>query len=344
MDLRLLRWWGLVGVVAAGLGVSVHGQSSGIRENSYKPRTPFADVSGHPRDSSPLGTIDDSVNQSIELGAEGRFEGAQSRTAGLDQLQPSPRGGGQRSGLALSGGFSADAGARKFMPSQAFVKQSYSQAYVRPAYMAIPRMTAVPDSLRLAANGHGSAQNASPRGLQGAGTSGGASQNGVGSAATSGSMKALGRGGSNARRAGGVQGVQRGRSDTSTRAAGVRAFAGMDASGLEHGLEPERGSGNVEMPGSAQDAMQSPFERLGDPFRSASATGFEGFGTKSEFDRACGAACSLRSKGGADPFGGGSRDRRRSGEMPDSRFPDTEIPNAKVPDTKITFGQGLKLP
>jgi hypothetical protein len=326
-------------VVAAGLAVSVGAQSSGIRENSYKPRTPFADVSGHPRDSSPLGTVDDSVNQSIELGAEGRFEGAQSRTAGLDQLQPSPRAGGQRSGLALSGGFSADAGARRFMPSQAFVKQSYSQAYVRPAYMAIPRMTTVPDSLRLAANGQGSAQNASPLGLQGAGTSGGASKNGAGSAATSGSMKAPGLGGSNARTAGAVQGAQRGRTEAARRAAGVRALAGMDATGLKHGLEPERGSGNVEMPGSAQDAMQSPFERLGDPFRSASVSGFEGFGMKSAFDLSCGAACSLRPKGGADPFGGRSRERRRSGEMPDS-----QIPDAKLPETKITFGPGLKLP
>jgi hypothetical protein len=221
------------------------------------------------------------------------------------------------------------------MPSQAFVKQSYSQAYVRPAYMATPRMTTVPDSLRLTANGQG----ASPRGLQAAGTSGGLSQNGVRSAATSGSMKALGQGGSNARRAGGLQGAQRGRSDAARRAAGVRAFAGIDVTGLKHELEPERGSGNAEMPGSAQDPMQSPFERLGDPFRSASASGFEGFGTKSGFDRACGAACSLRSKGGADPFGGGSRERRRSGEMPDS-----QIPDAKLPDTKITFGPGLKLP
>jgi len=199
--------------------------------------------------------------------------------------------------------------------------------------MAIPRMTTVPDSLRLAANGQGSAQNASPLGLQGAGTPGGASKNGAGSAATSGSMKALGLGGSNAR------GAQRGRTEAARRAAGVRALAEMDATGLKHQLEQKRGSGNVEMPGSAQDAMQSSFERLGDPFRSASVSGFEGFGMKSAFDLSCGAACSLRSKGGADPFGGRSRERRRSGEMPDS-----QIPDAKLPETKITFGPGLKLP
>jgi hypothetical protein len=343
MGLRVIRRWGLVGAVAAGLAVLAGAQSSGIRENSYKPRTPFADVSRHPRDSSPLGVVDGSVNQSIGLDYAGQFDNQQSRSAGLDQLQPSPRAGGQRSGLALSGGFGADAGARRFMPSQAFVKQPYSQAYARPAYMAIPRMT-VPDSSRLAANGQGAAQNLSPGGLQGAGTSGSGSQNAARSAASSASIKALGkalgRGGLNARRAGGVQGAQAGRSDTARRAAGSRALAGMDAGGAE----PVRGAGDVEMPGSAEDAMQSPFERLGDPFRSASVSGLEGFGTKSAFDRPCGAGCSLHSKHGTDPFGGGSRGRQRLGEMPDSRFPDAEIPDAKVPDTKIIFGQELKLP
>jgi len=109
-------------------------------------------------------------------------------------------------------------------------------------------------------------------------------------------------------------------------------------------VEQVRGAGSAQMPGFAQDAMQSPFERLGDPFRSGSTAGFEGFGMKSELDRACGDACSLRSKSGTDPFGGGSRGRQRAGEMPDSRFPDTEIPDAKVPDTKITLGQQLKIP
>lgn len=339
MGLPVNRRWGLVGVVAAGLAVSVGAQSSGIRENSYKPRTPFADVSQHPRDSSPVGVVDGSVNQSIGLDFTGQFDGAQSRTAGLDQLQPSPRAGGQRSGLALSGGFSADAGARKFIPSQASMKQSYSQAYARPAYMAIPRMT-MPDSSRLTTNRQGATQNASPGGLPGAGTSGSAAQSAVRGAATSGSMTALGRGGLKARRAGDVQGALRGRPDAARRAAGYRSFAGMDANAVEQ----VRGAGSAEMPGSAQDAMQSPFERLGDPFRSGSTAGFEGFGRKSTFDRACGDACSLRSKGGTDPFGGGSRGRQRSGEMPDSRFPDTEIPDAKVPATKIILGQELKIP
>jgi hypothetical protein len=342
MSLRLLRCC-VVGLAAAGLAVSVDAQSSGIRENSYKPRTPFADVSGHPRDSSPLGTVDGGVNQSIGLDGAGQFEGAQSRTAGLDQLQPSPRGGGQRSGLALSGGFSADAGARRFIPPQAYAKPSYTQAYTRPSYMASPRMTmqTADGGSRLGASGQGGLQSASQGSAGGASQAASPSQATLPSQATSqgASRRAAIQGRSNALTTGSVPGRTQGRLDAGRRAAGYGTFARMSAGGAEQ----VRDSANMEMPASGQDAAQSPFERLGDPFRSASATGFEAFGTKSAFARPCGDACSFRSTSGTDPFGGGSRNRGRAGEMPDSRFPDTEIPDAKVPAMKITLGQELKI-
>lgn len=303
MRLRLLRWCVATAIVVAVPGVMAHGQNSGMRGNSYNVTTPFADLGRHARDSSPLGTMDGSVNQSIGLEAEGRFSAEQPSSAGLDQLQPSPRGGGQRSALASTGGFSADAGARKLIASQAYTKSS-SEAYNRPSYLAGPRLTSdgITDPSRLTAS--------KPIGLTGT---------------------PMGSTGSRALQAGRDHGAQYGGENAPRR---VAAHRNSPSSIGAHG------AGSVDV--TAPPAMlyeQSPFEKLGDPFRSASATGFESFGTRSAFDRPCGDACAFRSSGGSDPFGGGgrgSRERNRLGETPETRVPDA--------DTKVQSGQGLKLP
>lgn len=306
MRLHLLHWCLAAAVVTAGLGLTAQGQNSGIRANSYKPSTPFADLGRHSRDSSPLGMVDDSVDQSIGLQAEGQFTADQPRSAGLDQLQPSPRGGGQRSALASTGGFSTGTGARRYIPSQAFTKPT-SQAYSRPSYLASPRLYSdgVIDPSRLAASKQSGA---------------------TGTPMSSVRSRAL--------QAGSSRGGQFGGAGAADRTAGYRkAISPMQVNAQANA------SAAVNMPAaSATESEPSPFEKLGDPFRGASTTGFESFGSRSVFDRPCGDACTFRS-GGGDPFTGsgrGSRERNPLGDAPPTRVPDS--------DTKVQSGEPLKLP
>lgn len=307
MRLYLLHWCFAAAVVTATLGLTAHGQNSGIRANSYKPSMPFADLSRHSRDSSPLGMVDGSVNQSIGLQAEGQFTADQPRSAGLDQLQPSPRGGGQRSALATTGGFSTGVGARRYLPSQALTRPA-SQAYSRPSYLASPRLTSdgVTDLSRLAASKQ--------------------------SGATSTPMNSGHS--SRTRRPGNSRAEQFDGAAPAARAAGYRK-----AMSPLQGNAQANASAAVNMPvASATEAEPSPFEKLGDPFRAASTSGFEAFGTRSAFDRPCEDACTFRS-GSGDPFsasGRGSRERNPLGEAPQTRVPGS--------DTKVQSGEGLKLP
>lgn len=304
-------------VISIGIAVSVQGQSSGIRENSYKPITPFADVGRHTRDTSPLGAIDGGVNQSIDLGAAVQFDGAQSRTAGLDQLQPSPRAGALRSALAGSRAFGGDAGALRLLSSQPATRAGYFQPYLRPSYLLNARKRdTVGDPLRGTGNGRGPSQ----------GT------------ATLLARSQAGRIRSGASLTGSVAAVEHSRrnpKNTPRKMSGFGVSAQMGTSGTE---QTKRGE-DADSPSGTQNAMQSPFERIGDPFRSASATGFDGFGARSTFDRACGDACGFRSRGGIDAFGDESRQRRRAGEMPEDRVPD-----ARVPDKTTPLGQDSKIP
>ena len=307
MRLHLLHWR-FAAVITVALGVTAQGQTSGIRANSYKPSTPFADLGRHSRDSSPLGIVDGSVNQSIGLQAEGQFTADQPRSAGLDQLQPSPHGGGQRSALASTGGFSTGAGAPKYIPSQAFTRPM-SEAYSRPSYLASPRSTSdgVTDLSRLAASRQ-SGQTGTP----------------------------VSSGRSSALQAGSTRGGKFGGTGSAGRAGGyAKAISTMQGNARANGAAAV----TVNMPAtSAAEAEPSPFEKLGDPFRTASTTGFESFETRSAFDRPCGDACTFRS-GGGGPFsvsGRGSRERNPLGEAPPTRVPDR--------DTKVQTGEGLKLP
>lgn len=289
VHLRLLRWCGLVAVVATWLGVSASGQNSGIRANSYKPTTPFADLSrGHSRDSSPLGTVDGTVNQSIDLGAEGQFNAVQSPTAGLDQLQASPRDGGSRRELGSSVKFSNDRGGRKSIPSQAYTRPAYFQ----PLPMTIPRAS-MPTATAL---------------VKSAGSGLGASQG-------KSSSQLL--------------------PEAARRAGNHRSFTSkMGGTGSAMTL----GAASSDLPTTPnQQAAQSPFERLGDPFLGASATAFERLGTKSAFDRPCGDACTFRSGAGNGLSSGDSlSSRQRVGERLETKIPES--------DTKVQSGQELKPP
>jgi len=292
--LRLLQWCVLVAVVATGLGVSAQGQNSGIRGNSYKPATPFADLSRRSRDSSPLGTVDGGVNQSIGLEAEGQFNAVQSSSAGLDQLQASPGGGGHRSALGSSVKFGVEPGTRNSIPSQ---------AYTRPTYLQ-PSSGASPMATRLAPMQAATALSRSGSARRGLGASTGISS---------------------------VQHVP----ETIRRAGNYHSFASTMRG---TGSAARVGAASSDLPAiSDQQAAQSPFERLGDPFLGASATGFESLGTKSAFARPCGDACTFRSSAGNGLSNGASlRTREHLGEKLETKVPES--------DTKVQSGQELKLP
>jgi hypothetical protein len=109
-------------------------------------------------------------------------------------------------------------------------------------------------------------------------------------------------------------GVRPGQVDTGRRSgSNKRSLAGPDKDELR------KLSGTTD-----QSAGQNPFERLQDPFLASSTATFEGFTKRSDFERSCGDACSLRAGGSSEPSSGGAKGQRRTGDMPDAQLPATK--------------------
>jgi len=81
--------------------------------------------------------------------------------------------------------------------------------------------------------------------------------------------------------------------------------------------------GNKDLPVTLESAQNS-LELLKDPFLAPSTASWEGFKQRSDFEQACGDACSLGKTASGEPSTGGSRGRRRAGDLPESEMPATK--------------------
>lgn len=197
-----------------------------------------------------------------------------------------------------------------YIPTQSYTRPT-SQAYSRPSYLASPRLTSdgVTDLSRLGAT-------KKKIGATGTPVSSGRSRSPQAGSSRSGQFRRTGAG-----------------SRTAEYGKAISALQGNPQANGAAGGNLKRSTA------SAIEAEPSPFEKLGDPFRSTSTTGFESLGPRSGFDRPCGDTCTFRSGEGGAPFSGsgrGSRERNPLGEAPQTRVPGS--------DTKVQSGQELKLP
>lgn len=124
MNFRFLNQFAVVAALVACQAPFL--RSQGIRQQSYNTAKPFASVGQHSSESSPLGRVDESVGQGIELGSTGQFEGGPSASAALDQFQSS-RSSGQRSALSYLGPI-AGTGAQKPTAPRSSARMSYTVA------------------------------------------------------------------------------------------------------------------------------------------------------------------------------------------------------------------------